>query len=56
MKVIIRDRYGPSDILELQEIEKLVPTDDEMLVRIHATYASSTDWHPLRGIPFDRSP
>jgi len=52
MKAIIRDRYGPPDILELREIEKPVPKDDEMLVRVDATSVSPADWHGLRGTPF----
>ena len=36
MKAIVRDRYGPPDVLELTEIDKPEPGDDGVLVRVHA--------------------
>src|SRR5947209_14135067 len=45
MQAIVRDRYGSPDVLELQEINKPAPRDDEVLVRIRATSANPRDWH-----------
>lgn len=52
MKAIIRTRYGSPDVLQLQEVEKPIPKDDEVLVRVHAASVNTLDWHVMRGQPF----
>jgi NADPH:quinone reductase-like Zn-dependent oxidoreductase len=52
MKAIIRTRYGSPDVLQLQEVEKPVPKDDEVLVQVHAASVNTLDWHVMRGQPF----
>ena len=43
MRAVVHDRYGPPDVLRLEEVERPVPADDEVLVRIHATTVTRTD-------------
>ena len=52
MKAIVYHKYGSPDVLELQEIEKPTPKDDEVLVKVHASSANPADWHLMRGEPF----
>src|SRR5256714_3956557 len=52
MKAIVYHTYGSPDVLKLQEVQKPVPQDDEVLVKVHATSVNAGDWHLLRGKPF----
>ncbi len=52
MKAIVFTRYGPPDGLELMEVPKPTPKDDELLIRVHASSINSWDWEFLNGIPF----
>jgi NADPH:quinone reductase-like Zn-dependent oxidoreductase len=52
MKAIICPKYGPPDVLELKEVEKPLPKDGEVLVKVHAASANPADWHIMRGSPF----
>jgi NADPH:quinone reductase-like Zn-dependent oxidoreductase len=52
MKAVVSTKYGPPDVLELTEVEKPVPEDDEVLVKVHAASVNPADWHLLRGEPY----
>ena len=52
MKAIVRDSYGTPNVLELTDIDKPEPADDEVLLRVHAASVNPADWHFLRGIPY----
>jgi NADPH:quinone reductase-like Zn-dependent oxidoreductase len=52
VKAIVRETYGPPDVLRLRDVP--MPTtngDDGVLVRVHAASANAGDWHLLRGTP-----
>src|SRR6266513_967387 len=52
MRAIVYHTYGSPDVLKLEEVQKPVPQDDEVLVKVHATSVNAGDWHLLRAKPF----
>jgi NADPH:quinone reductase-like Zn-dependent oxidoreductase len=44
--------YGSPDVLRLEEIEKPVPADDQVLVRVRAASVNPLDWHYMEGTPY----
>jgi NADPH:quinone reductase-like Zn-dependent oxidoreductase len=52
MKAIVQDRYGRVDVLELRDIARPVPKDDEVLVRVHAGGLDRGVWHVMTGLPY----
>ena len=52
MRAVVHDRYGPPDVLRIEEVERPVPEDDQVLVRIHATTVNRTDCGFRRADPF----
>ncbi len=52
MRAIVHERYGTPDVLTLGEVERPVPGDDEVLVRVHAAGASIGDHHVVTGKPY----
>jgi NADPH:quinone reductase-like Zn-dependent oxidoreductase len=52
MKAVIYSKYGSPDVLELKEIEKPIPKDDEILIKVYASTVNRTDCGILRAKPF----
>jgi len=52
MKAMVSMKYGPPDVLELTEVEKPAPKDDEVLLKVRAASVNPADWHLLRGKPY----
>jgi NADPH:quinone reductase-like Zn-dependent oxidoreductase len=52
MKAIVHDRYGPPDVLRLDDVGQPVPGPDEILIRIRATTVNRTDCHRRAADPF----
>ena len=45
MKAVVQDRYGPPEVLRVEDVERPMPKDDEVLIRIRATTVTQTDTH-----------
>ena len=52
MKAVVNDRYGPPEVQRLEEVERPVPGDEQVLVRIHATTVTRTDCGIRAGKPW----
>ena len=52
MKAIVQDTYGSTDVLQLREIDRPMPTDSEVLVQVRAAGLHRGDWHVMTGLPY----
>ena len=52
MRAVVCDRYGPPDVLRLEDVARPVPKDDEVLIRIHATTVNRSDCGVRQPEPF----
>ncbi len=51
MKAIVQHKYGSPDVLKIEEVELPTPTDNEVLIKVHAVSVNLSDWEGLRGKP-----
>lgn len=52
MQAIVYCDYGTAEVLRLEDTEKPVPADDDILVRVRAASVNPLDWHYMRGTPY----
>ena len=51
MKAVVYEKYGSPIVLELQEVSKPTPKDNEVLIKVQAVSLNASDWEFLRGKP-----
>jgi NADPH:quinone reductase-like Zn-dependent oxidoreductase len=51
MKAVVYDRYGPPDVLRIENVAKPSPASRQVLVKVAATSVNLSDWETLRGSP-----
>jgi NADPH:quinone reductase-like Zn-dependent oxidoreductase len=52
MKAVIQTKYGPPDVLQIQDIEKPTPVDNQVLIKVRAASVNAMDYRALRGRPY----
>jgi NADPH:quinone reductase-like Zn-dependent oxidoreductase len=51
VKAVVYTEYGPPEVLQIKEVEKPTPTDDEVLIKLQAVSVNRSDWEGLIGKP-----
>jgi NADPH:quinone reductase-like Zn-dependent oxidoreductase len=52
MKAAVCSRYGPPHVVLIKDVEKPVPKNDEVLIKVRAASVNPLDWHSMRGSPY----
>jgi len=52
MKAAVYTRYGAPDVVQITDVEKLVPNNNEILIKVRAASVNPLDWHFMRGTPY----
>ncbi len=52
MKAVVYTNYGSPEVLEIRDIKKPVPNDDQVLVKVRAASLNPLDWHYMEGTPY----
>src|SRR5258705_7266955 len=48
MRAVVQDRYGPPEVLRIEDVDRPTPKDDEILIRGRASTVTQTDTHARR--------
>ncbi len=51
MNAAVYSRYGPPEVVQIRDVEKPIPKDNEVLIKIFAASVNPVDWHFMRGKP-----
>jgi NADPH:quinone reductase-like Zn-dependent oxidoreductase len=52
MKAVVYTDYGSPDVLEIRDVKKPVPNDDQVLIKVRAASVNPLDWHFMEGTPY----
>lgn len=52
MKAVVRNTYGPSSVLRIEEVEMPTVGDGDVLVRVRAVSVNPAEWYSMTGTPY----
>ena len=52
MKAVVQPEYGSADVLQIKDVARPTPADDQLLVQVRAASVGAWDWHDMRGDPY----
>jgi len=52
MKAIVYHEFGGPDVLRMEDVDKPVPNDNQILIKVRAVSVNPLDWHFMEGIPY----
>jgi NADPH:quinone reductase-like Zn-dependent oxidoreductase len=52
MKAAVYTQYGPPNVVQITDVEKPVPKDNDVLIKVRAASVNPLDWHFMRGTPY----
>lgn len=52
MKAAVYTKYGPPDVVRIEDVQKPIPDDNQVLIKVCAASVNPLDWHFMRGLPY----